>query len=115
MTRLAWMAGASVAAWLLITAVAQAPVNPEALAGMLGPLVASLVTWALVERVHVTAPERVMHVLMQAFAAKVLFFGVYIVVMVRVAGLRPLPFAISFTGYFIGLYMMQALFLQRLR
>jgi len=115
MTRLALMAGGSVAAWLLITALSQAPVNPEALAGMLGPLVASLVTWALVERVHVTAPERVMNVLMQAFVAKVLFFGLYIVVMLRVVGLRPMPFAVSFTGYFIGLYAMQALFLQRLR
>ena len=115
MMRLAWMAGASLAVWLLVTAVSQATVNPEALLGMLGPLAASLVTWFLVERVHATAPERVMNVLMQAFMAKVLFFGLYIVVMLRVVGVRAMPFAISFTGYFIGLYVMQALFLRRLR
>jgi hypothetical protein len=115
MTRLATMVGASVLVWLLVTALAQAPVNPEVLFGMLGPLVASLVTWALVERVHVTAPERVMNVLMQAFLAKVLFFGAYIAVMLRVVGVRSMPFAISFTGFFIGLYVMQALFLRRLR
>jgi hypothetical protein len=115
MTRLAWMAGGSAAVWVAVTTLSQAPVNPEALFGMLGPLAASLVTWALVERVHVAAPERVMNVLMQAFMAKVLFFGLYIVVMLRVVGVRTMPFAISFTGYFIGLYVMQALFLRRLR
>jgi hypothetical protein len=115
MMQLAWMAGGSIAAWLLVTALSQAQVNPEVLFGMLGPLAASLVTWALVERAHVAAPERVMNVLMQAFVAKVLFFGVYVVVMLRVVGLRSMPFAVSFTAYFVALYAMQALFLRRLR
>jgi hypothetical protein len=115
MMRLAWMAGISIALWLLITTLSQAPVNPEVLFGMTGPLVASLVTWALVERVHRTAPERVMNLLMQAFVAKVLFFGLYIAVMLRVVGVRVAPFALSFTAFFIGLYAMQALFLRRLR
>ena len=115
MTRLAWMAGASVVSWLLVTAVSRMPVNPEVLCGMLGPLAASLVTWGLVERVHATAPQRVMGALMAGFAGKMLFFGVYVVVMLRVLGLRPVPFIVSFTAYFIGLYVLQALFLRRLR
>lgn len=114
MRRLAWMAGASIAAWLIVTAVSP-PLNPEVLFGMLGPLAASLVTWGVVERVHLGAPERVMTVLMQAFAGKVLFFGAYVVVMLRVVGLRSMPFAVSFTAFFVGLYVMQALFLRRLR
>jgi hypothetical protein len=114
MRRLAWLAGASIAAWLIVTAVSP-PLNPEVLFGMLGPLAASLVTWGMVERVHAAAPERVMTVLMQAFAAKMLFFGAYVVVMVRVVGVRSVPFAVSFTAFFIGLYGMQALFLRRLR
>jgi uncharacterized membrane protein YdfJ with MMPL/SSD domain len=73
------------------------------------------VTWGLVERVHAAAPERVMGALMAGFAGKMLFFGVYVVVMLRVLGLRPVPFVTSFTAYFIGLYVMQALFLRRLR
>jgi hypothetical protein len=115
MTRLAWMIGACVMSWLLVATVSPSPVNPEALCGMLGPLAASLVSWGMVERVHAAAPERVMGVLMHAFAAKMLFFGVYVAVMLRGLGLRPVPFVVSFTAYFIGLYAMQALFLQRLR
>jgi hypothetical protein len=115
MTRLGWMTGASLTSWLVVTTLAPMPVNPEVLLGMIGPLAASLVTWLLVERVHVRAPERVMSVLMQAFGVKMLFFGVYVVVMLRWLGVRPIPFVVSFTSYFIGLYAMQAVFLQRLR
>ncbi len=42
------------------------------------------------------------------------FFGGYVIVMVRVAAVRPIPFMVSFTGFFIGLYAMEALFLRRL-
>jgi hypothetical protein len=115
MTRLAWMTAASVGSWLLVTALSRTPVNPEVLYGMLGPLAASLVTWGIVERVHAAAPPRVMGALVAGFAGKMLFFGVYVVVMLRVAGLRPVPFIVSFTAYFIGLYVLQALFLRRLR
>ncbi len=115
MTPLAWMLGASLTSWLLVTMLAPAPVNPELLFGMMGPLLASGVAWLFVERAHAQAPERVMPVLMQAFAGKMLFFGAYVVVMLRGLGLRPVPFVVSFTAYFIGLYAMQALFLRRLR
>jgi hypothetical protein len=107
------MLAASLTSWLLVAATL--PVNPEALFGMVGPLVASGFTWVLVERAHAAAPERVMSVLMQTFAGKMLFFGLYVVVMLKGLGLRPVPFVASFTAYFIGLYAMQALFLRRLR
>jgi hypothetical protein len=115
MKALGWMTGASVVSWLVVTILAPTAVNPEVLLGMIGPLAASAVTWLFVDRVHARAPERVMSVLMQAFAVKMLFFGVYVAVMLRGLGLQPIPFVVSFTAYFIGLYAMQALFLQRLR
>jgi hypothetical protein len=42
------------------------------------------------------------------------FFGAYVVVMLRVLALRPGPFVASFTSYFIALHMMEALFMRRL-
>jgi hypothetical protein len=42
------------------------------------------------------------------------FFGAYVAVMLAVLRLRPIPFVLSFTGYFIGLYLMEALYLRRL-
>ena len=34
-----------------------------------------------------------------AFAFKMVFFGAYVAVMIRVVALRPVPFVASFTGY----------------
>jgi hypothetical protein len=42
------------------------------------------------------------------------FFGAYVAVMLRVVQLRPTPFAVSFSSYFIALPLIEALFLQRL-
>jgi hypothetical protein len=49
-----------------------------------------------------------------ALVLKMVFFGAYVVVLVRVAGLRAEPFAISFAAYFIGLHAIEALCLRRL-
>ena len=56
-----------------------------------------------VARTHAAAPERLTGVMMTGFALKMVFFGVYVVVMLRVLALRPVPFVVSFTGYFIAL------------
>jgi len=42
------------------------------------------------------------------------FFGVYVTIMLRVLALRPLPFVVSFTTYFIALHLFEAFCLQRL-
>ena len=49
-----------------------------------------------------------------AFAVKMVFFGAYVAVMLRRLSLRPVPFVVSFTAYFIALYLIEALSLQRL-
>jgi hypothetical protein len=48
------------------------------------------------------------------FAAKMVFFGGYVVVVLRVFGVRPMPFIASFTTCFIGSYLVEALLLKRL-
>ena len=113
MKPLAWMGGVSLAAWLVVTGV-QRDANPEAFFGMVGPLLAACATWIAVERMHAAAPERVMSVMLTAFMAKMMFFGVYVAGMLRGLELRRTPFVVSFTIYFIALYAMEALFLKRL-
>ena len=114
MTAIAWMAGASVISWLAVRAIGGERVNPEALYGMLGPLVSACVAWIAMVRAHRVAPERLTAVMMAGFAVKLVFFGLYVAVMIRVLGLRPVPFVTVFTSYFIALYGLQALFLKRL-
>jgi hypothetical protein len=114
MKRLWWTIGASIASWLGVTTIAEADLHPEVLLGMLGPLASVAATRIVTERTHAAAPERLMGVTMAALVAKMVFFGVYVVVMLRVFELRPAPFVLSFTAYFIVLYLMEAIAMHRL-
>jgi hypothetical protein len=86
----------------------------EVLLGLLGPLVVAGGSWVLVERTYRQNPGRVTTVMVAAFAGKMVFFGVYVVVALAVLSLRPVPFVLSFTGCFIGSHVIEALFLRRL-
>jgi hypothetical protein len=108
------MAGAATVSWLAVSAVWGDRVNPELFFGMAGPLVVVCASWIAAQRAHRTAPERVMAVMIVWFALKLVFFGAYVTVIVRVLSLRLEPFVIAFVSYFIALYAMQALFLRRL-
>jgi hypothetical protein len=113
MKPLVWMVGVSLTSWLVVTVV-RGDANPELLFGMVGPLLAACASWVAVERMHAAAPERVMSVMLTAFMAKMMFFGVYVAAMLRGLELRRTPFVVSFTIYFVALYAMEALFLKRL-
>ena len=101
------------AAWLVVVAVAP-ELNPEALLGMVGPLVSALATWIVVARTAAAAPARVTGVMVTGLAVKMVFFGVYVAGMLKGAGLRPVPFVVSFAASFIALHAMEAGFLRRL-
>ena len=82
--------------------------------GIIGPLLAALVTWIVVVRVHRRNPGGVMHVMMAGFLVKAVYFGVYVVVMIKVFDLEPVPFIVSFSAAFISLYALQAVLFARL-
>lgn len=110
---LAVMIGSSVASWAAISAAGGAAFNPELALGMAGPLASASVTWRVVERTHAVAPERMTSVLIAGFAAKMLFFGMY-VGLLGAFWLRPRPFIVSFAVYFIALHLLEANYLRRL-
>lgn len=109
-----WMTGVSLGAWLLVAALPGLGVAREVLLGMLGPLTAAVATWVLVARTYRSRPERLTAVMIKAFAAKVVLFGAYVTVVLTVLAVRPIPFVISFTVYFIALHLVEAMFMQRL-
>ena len=82
--------------------------------GIIGPLLAALATWVVVTRAHRRNPAGVMNVMLAAFLVKAVFFGVYVVVMIKVLELEPVPFIVSFTAAFITLYAIQGLLFARL-
>jgi hypothetical protein len=106
------MTAAAVASAMAAAAIAGRAA--EVLLGMLAPLAAATVSWVLTERVYERAPERLTGLMIGAFGVKMLFFGAYVAVMLEVAGLRPTPFIVSFTSYFIALYLTEALLMRRL-
>jgi hypothetical protein len=105
--------------WITIASVASAAIlgarfGREVWIGMLAPLVVVAITWVLTERVHRTHPERLTSVMISAFVGKLIFFGAYVALAIGVLGVRPAPFTVSLTGYFIALHLIEALWLKRL-
>lgn len=104
----------SLASWLAVSVVVDRQTSVEVLFGLLGPLLPVAVTWVLAGQVYQRRPEAMMSLMVAGFAIKLVFFGAYLAVMLRVLSLRPVPFVVSFTGYFIVLYLIEALYLKRL-
>jgi hypothetical protein len=89
-------------------------ITAEVLLGMAAPLAAAGASWVLIERTFKRDPQQLTALMIGAFGAKMLFFGAYVVLMLAVVGLRPVPFIVSFTGYFIALYLTEALLMRRM-
>jgi hypothetical protein len=114
MKAVGWMVGASVGSWLAVMAVFGARTGVEVLLGMIAPLVVAVATWLAIEQLYRRNPASVTRFMMTGFAAKMLFFGAYVAVAIRLLAVRPQPFVASLTAYFIGLHLIEALYLRRL-
>lgn len=95
-------------------ALAGGGLTREVLFGMLAPLLVAVVSWEVVARTFRRNRGQVTNVMVVAFGAKMVFFGAYVAVMLRGLALRPVPFVVSFTAYFIALHVAEALWLRRL-
>ena len=114
MSAVVWMTGASVASVLVVGVLVDPRARIEVLLGMVGPLLMASGSWVLTERTYRQRPQALTTVMIAAFAFKLVFFGAYVAVIIRVLALRPKPFVASLTGYVVGLYVMEALYLRRL-
>ena len=108
-----WMAGSALLSSLAIAAAPGVESDREVLLGMLAPLAGAAATWVIVVRTWAWRPDALTPLMMAAFGGKLVFFGAYVTVVLEVLAVRPLPFVISFTVYFIGLHLAEALWLRR--
>ena len=113
MTVIVWMTGICLASWLAVTALVPSVMIAAGL-GMAGPLLAADVTWWLITRAARRDASRVQTALLRSFAAKMIFYAVYVVVVMRVVSVDFVPFVVSFTSYFVALHATEALLLRRL-
>jgi len=107
-----WMAASS--ALSSIAAAALTENRREVWLGMIGPLAAASGTWWMIQRIFRRDPSRITPAMMKAFALKAVFFGAYVAAAVKIVGVQPVPFAISFTSYFLALHVVEAIGLRRL-
>ena len=108
------MVGASALGWLALLAVA----GPDGLLavtiGTLGPLVATVISWLAIARIHAQAPGRVQGAMLRFFGAKVVFFAVFVTAAVKWLALGTRMFVVSFATQYIMLHFMEAFYLHRL-
>jgi hypothetical protein len=109
-----WMILACVLSCALAGVVAGRQASREIWLGMCAPLVVAACTWILTERVYKQRPERLTSVMIGALAGKLIFFGAYVAVAIGVLHVQPVPFIVSFTGYFVALHLIEALWMKRL-
>jgi hypothetical protein len=108
------MVGAGLLVGLMATSLLGRPVLAETALGTLGPLVAACGSWIVIERTMKRDPTQVTPTMLKLFAVKMLFFGAFVVAAVLGLQLRPVPFMVSFTSAFVVMYLLEALYLQRL-
>jgi hypothetical protein len=113
MTPVWWMVAASVGGWALVSIAAGPAVGRDAAFGILGPLVSAVASWLVMHACRGDA-ARLNRVILQAFVVKVLFFGIYVALMLRVVSVEPVPFVVSFILAFLALHLGEAVLLQRL-
>jgi hypothetical protein len=77
-------------------------------------LVAVVGSWFAIERSARRDPLSVSRRMLAAFAAKAVFFGAYVVVALLWLRLDAEPFILTFTCYFVALYLIEALLFRRL-
>jgi hypothetical protein len=109
----AWMAAGSLVSAALAVAIGR-QAGADVMLGMVGPLAAAAISWVLTERTYRRHPDRLTAMMASAFFVKMVFFGAYVAVMLKVVGVHPVPFIASFTSYFIALYLIEALLMRRL-
>jgi hypothetical protein len=106
------MVAASAVSWVAAAAIAGH--TADLFWGMAGPLVAACASWLVAAATFRRSPTRLTSVMAAVFACKLVLFGLYVAAAIRLLGVRPVPFVVSFTGYFIALHAAEAFSLHRL-
>jgi hypothetical protein len=114
MTPVWWMVGLSLVSWLVVAGLLGRDTGLAALAGLLAPLAVAAGSWIVMERTHRRNPGALTRVILRAFVGKMIFFGAYVAIVLSALSIRPVPFVVSFTAYFICLHVMEAICLRRL-
>lgn len=110
-----WMLAGSFLAALILMVCIRPEIWLELWLGMLGPLLSAVVSWIAMQRQYIRSPAGLTALMIKAFAAKMIFFAVYITVLVSSGLVQPIPFVVSFACFFIALHLTEAIGMRRLQ
>lgn len=108
------MAAAAAACLILVLLAAGRDAQLAVLLGVPGPLAAAVGSWTLLARARARTPDRVSALMVKLFAAKLLFFGAYVVLAVPLLDGGIKAFVVSFTCQYVVLHAIEAMSLRRL-
>lgn len=114
MTPLIWLVSLSVGSAVAASWLVDRSLTGEIMLGMVAPLAAVCASWIALERAYRLNPLSVMRVTLRLGVAKAMFLVAFMIAVIQGLEIRPTPFVVSFTAYFIGLYMAEAVLLRRL-
>ena len=110
-----WMLASSVGAAGILRVVLDSASWLDIGLGFAGPFTAAAVSWRMMARQYRSSPEGLTGVMIRAFAAKMLFIGAYVAVVLISSWSRPIPFVVTFTSFFLLLHILEAIGLHKLQ
>lgn len=86
----------------------------EIFIGMIAPLLVTIFSIAWIKHVSKADPGKITATMTKSFFIKMVLFTLYFIIILRFYTFETIPFVISFTGFFILFYIIEAIFLQKL-
>jgi len=86
----------------------------ELFLGWSGPIVAGFISQYFVTQAAKKDPYSVTKTLTKGFALKMVFYGLYIIIIFKLYSFKPIPFLCSFAGFFLGLHALEAVVIKDL-
>ena len=114
MNLVAWMMSLSVLSTFLVTLAPGFRATTEVWLGMIGSLAVASCGWIIIEGTYRRRPGSLTQVQAGLFLGKMIAVGGYVIAILGATSLRRVPFVVSFTGYFLALYLAQTIALHRL-
>ena len=84
----------------------------EIFLGMFLPWIISLISISKTHSVYNIDPDKLIKHMTTAMLMKMLFYGLLLIIIFTFISFNPLPFIISFTGYFLALHITEAFVLR---
>ena len=82
--------------------------------GIAGPVLMSGASWTLTTRTWARDKPALLPLMIRAFAVKAMFVVAYVVMMLKVVDVLPMPFILSFIATYLATHLAEAYCLRRL-